>query len=104
MNYGMASVNRLRLTTAVASFVHMSPPGGLGNFHRALPGYVKALSAHNNKTSPTEASIGSMASFTLGSMEITPNKHGRRLLSTKVKRAAVAKKPAAAGVGAILGK
>jgi hypothetical protein len=79
----------------------MSPPGGLANFHRALPGYVKALSTHSNKT--TEASIGSMASFTLGSMEITPNKHGRRLLGTQAK-ATVVIKSAAGSVGGILGK
>lgn len=73
---------------AVASFQHTSPKGGLGDIHHDLPSLVDPPSGSGVANST--ASMGSMASFTLGSMEISPN--SRRLLEawgTKGKKAVV---------------
>ena len=67
---------------AVASFEHSSPKGGLGDIHHDLS--YPLLSAGGGSNGSSTASMGSMASFTLGSMEISPNAGGgsRRLLAS----------------------
>lgn len=74
--------------SAVASFVHMSPAGGLGHIHRTLPAYVNSLDVNNTHAKHSKtADIGSMASYTFGSMEIQPNGGKRRLLLAEVEAA-----------------
>jgi len=67
---------------AVASFEHSSPKGGLGDIHHDLS--YPHVSAGGGSNGSSTASMGSMASFTLGSMEISPNAGGgsRRLLAS----------------------